>query len=234
MSDIRDELNKRLQELRETAAKDVVSVRDGAAPTSVTYERASRNLAELREVEATLATMQLADAQRDVANAQREVADQQRVANEADARQRSTAEESAFWARRFLTSITIANVGGLVAVLVFLSKPDSPVVPLDSAGWAVRLFAAGTFLGGAYPLAKITALWIWRDRPRPLNAAVMAEFVIPGLATFALLTGTAIATGAVFDVYSARLDKPPAAPPPTTPIAARAPEPKSSASSQKN
>ena len=204
MGDIRDQLNVRLQQLRLSAEKDAMWVRDGADPRSSAYERASRNLAELRQVEATLAAMQLADAQREVALAQREVAEQQRVANEAEAVKRSLAEESAFWTRRFLTSITVANVGGLVAVLVFMSKPDSPLVPILSASLAVRYFMAGAVLGGAYPLAKIAALWIWGDRKRPASAAIVAEFILPGLATLALIAGTATATSAIFDVYGDR------------------------------
>lgn len=205
MGDIREQLNERLRELRQTAANDSMWVREGAAPNSVNYQRASRNLAELREVEATLATMQLADAQIEVANAQRDVAEQQRLANLADATKRSTAEETAFWARRFLTSITVANVGALVAVLLFLSKPDSPLVPVTSAALAIQLFTLGALVGGAYPLAKIFALWIWNDRPKPLHAILVADFCLPALVAGSLILGAMVTTRAIFDVYQARV-----------------------------
>jgi hypothetical protein len=204
MGDIREQLNVRLGELRRTASNDAMWVREGAAPNSAYYERASRNLAELRDVEATLATMQLADAQLEVAKAQRDVAEQQRLANAADATKRSTAEETAFWARRFLTSITVANVGALVAVLLFLSKPDSPLVPMSTATLAVQFFTLGTIVGGAYPLAKMLALWIWGDRRKPLHAVVVADFCLPALVAGSLILGAGITTRAVFDLYQTR------------------------------
>lgn len=205
VGDIRDQLNQRLRELRQTEGRDAMWVREGAAPRSANYERASRNLAELREVEATLATMQLADAQLEVAKAQREVAAQQRHANDADAMKRSKAEDSAFWARRFLTSITVANVGALVAVLVFMSKPDSPLVPTSSTTMAVRLFMVGTLLGGFYPVGKIFALWLWNDQRRPLAPRIIADIFLPAVAAAALFAGSWISIQAVFDVYEQRV-----------------------------
>lgn len=204
MGDIRDQLNDRLKELRLTAVKDAMWVRDGADPRSRNYERASRNLSELREVEATLATMQLADAQLEVAKAQRDVAAQQRVANQADAARQSRAEEIAFWARRFLTSVTVANVGGLAAVLVFLSKPDSPLVSMGAANLAIYSFSLGTVVGSFSPLAKIMQLWLWKDRPRTAFSMFAVEIGMPAAAVASLLLGAWISIHSVTSVYEQR------------------------------
>lgn len=96
MTDIRGRLNERRRELLQSFDDDAMWVRGGADPTSPRYERSGRNIVELREIEATLATMQLADAQAGVADAQREVAAAQRDANVTAERERSASEDVTF------------------------------------------------------------------------------------------------------------------------------------------
>tara|TARA_R110002051_G_scaffold315555_1_gene394029 strand:- start:71 stop:712 length:642 start_codon:yes stop_codon:yes gene_type:complete len=158
MGDIRYKLNERLGTLRLSANEDAGWVQDGADPSSPRFERASRNISEQRTIEATLATMQLADAQREVARAQREVAEEQRKANVAQAERQSASEEIAFWSRRYATGLTVAHAAGLVATLAFLTKGDSPVVPLSDVIPTFWMFALGLALGGMHPLLKILSL----------------------------------------------------------------------------
>lgn len=199
MTHIRDDLNRRLAELRDASVQDAVWVRDGAAPGSAYFERASRNLNELRSIEATLATMQLADAQLEVADAQREVAQAQRQANEEEASKRSKSEETAFWARRYFTTIAVANAGALFAVVAFMVKPDSPAFPDEDVLGIIRLLMAGTVMGGAYPLVRIAGLRGLMGLG--LGRQIVVDWMWPAVMTFLLLGGLAGIIGTVGEAY---------------------------------
>lgn len=205
MSDIRDDLNARMNVLRAQFSVNADIVRTSLSD-SRDFATAQRNIQELRDIESTIATMQLADAQDRVAKSQLEVASQQQAANTADAAKRSANEESSFWARRFLTSITVANLGGFVAVVLFLSKSDSPLVDISDVSMAIRTFALGTAIGGIYPLAKIAAIAIWKEKQRPLHAIIAAEFMIPFISAVCLISGSITATDAAFMSYQSRID----------------------------
>jgi glutaminase len=206
VGDIRDQLNDRLQELRETATLDANWVRDGAAPTSARYERSSRNLAELRTIEATLATMQLSDAQREVAQAQRDVADAQRAATHSADAHKSKSEEISYWVRRYLTSIAIASGATLLAVLATMVKPDAPRFPSEDVFSAVKLLVSATFLSGIYPLARALVISLdWRGR---VGASIgfLNVWGIPVFATILFALGVGVILINTVEWYSARND----------------------------
>lgn len=128
------------------------------SPRSQEYERAVRNIGELRSIEATLATMQLADAQRENARAQRAVAEAQADANRAEADARELNNDRSFWARRFMTTATVANAAGLVSVLSYAARPEAMAVGKEQVAAVLAYFFAGTFLGGLYPLFRLLGI----------------------------------------------------------------------------
>lgn len=157
MTDIRQELNLRRNELREREPEDrLMLARE--SPRSQEYERAVRNIGELRSIEATLATMQLADAQRENARAQRAVAEAQADANRAEADARELNNDRSFWARRFMTTATVANAAGLVSVLSYAARPEAMAVGKEQVAAVLAYFFAGTFLGGLYPLFRLLGI----------------------------------------------------------------------------
>ncbi len=138
---------------------------NGGHATSSRFQTAARNVEELRSIEATLATMQLADAQREVASSQRQVAEAQQKANEHANQEGAHREEFGYWARKFLTNITIANSAGFAAIVLFISKPDSPLMDYKSVEQAAQSFFLGMTSGGIYPLLSMAALEIKSKRP---------------------------------------------------------------------
>ncbi len=191
MSDIRHNLNHRRRELLQSFEGDAKWVRDGAAPSSERYERSRRNIDELREIEATLATMQLADAQIKVAEAQFEVANSQRALSEAADRARSASEDATFWGRRFLTTISLGNAAGLSAVLLAMGQSDAPSVNPRLLLWVIIAFGAGAFIGGTVPLLRL-AIFSERWRGARGLLKVLANWIYPILATLFFLVGTGL------------------------------------------
>lgn len=203
MTDIRENLNRRRQELLLSFDNDAMWVRDGANPNSAQYERSKRNIVELREIEATLATMQLADAQAGVAGAQREVAAAQRDANETAEKERTASEDVTFWTRRFLTTISVGNAAGLSAVLIAMNQADAPSVGLERLGWIILAFGGGAFLGGTVPLLRLV---LAADRLRSMRAflRLLAGWVYPILATACFLIGATFLIDMSLSNYAAR------------------------------
>lgn len=203
MTDIRERLNERREELLQNFDKDAMWVRDGADPSSPRYERSRRNIVELREIEATLATMQLADAQVGVADAQREVAAAQRDANLTAERERSASEDVTFWSRRYLTTISVGNAAGLSAVLIAMNQADAPAVDLRGLVWIILAFGGGAFLGGTVPLLRV-ALAVERLKPMRAFLALLAGWIYPILATACFLFGATSLIDMSLSSYSAR------------------------------
>jgi len=203
VTDIRGKLNERRRELLESFDEDAMWVRDGADPSSARYERSRRNIDELREVEATLATMQLADAQAGVAGAQREVAAAQRAANETAEKERTASEDVTFWTRRFLTTISVGNAAGLSATLIAMNQADAPSVSLGRLAWIILAFGGGAFLGGTVPLLRLA---LAADRLRPMRAflGLLAGWIYPVLATACFLIGATFLVDMSLSSYAAR------------------------------
>jgi len=157
MTDIRANLNRRRDDLRPRleAAHDTIHRTVIGSPE---YEGHRQVIDEVAAIEATLATMQLADAQRAVARAQHEVATAQQVANQRADSERSAREDEAYWVRKFMTNITIANGAGLAAGVLFMIKSDSPLVEPEIVGKVVKMFAVGTVMGGALPLLALLGM----------------------------------------------------------------------------
>ncbi|QYF87281.1 hypothetical protein [Brevundimonas sp. PAMC22021] len=125
-------------------------------------EAALGKLNELFHIESTLATYQLADAQRELVaaqtaatRAQEAATDELRIANAAADDAKTKGEEVQFWSRRFLTNLLVANAAGFVAVLTFMVKTDSPVIRQEDVLNALACFGSGAVLGGCVPLFRI-------------------------------------------------------------------------------
>ena len=159
MTDIRHRLNVRREQLIEREATDHKTLNAGQATTS-RFQTAARNVEELRSIDATLATMQLADAQREVASSQRKVAEAQQEANKQSEREGADREEFGYWTRRFLTNITIANSAGFAAIVLFISKPDSPLMDYEAVKKATMYFFYGMILGGAVPILAMLGMFV--------------------------------------------------------------------------
>lgn len=205
MTDIRQRLNDRRAELLNSFDEDAMWVRDGAAPSGPQYERSQRNIAELRDIENTLALMQLADSQDGVAKAQREVAEAQRDLNAQEQKSRSASEETAFWIRRFLTTVAIANAAGLVSVLAGISKTDAPLLNSAAVVVAVVCFSAGTVLGGLYPLLRAAAL-VRAEGPAPLpHLRRFVNWWYPAITAGLFLGGSVCLVVVVLGYYLGRI-----------------------------
>jgi len=203
VTDIREKLNERRNELLGTFERDAAWVRDGADPSSPRYERSKRNIDELREIEATLATMQLADAQLRVADAQHEVASAQRASNEAADKERAASEDVTFWTRRFLTTISLGNAAGLSAVLIAMNQADAPSVDIRRLGWIIIAFGTGAFLGGTVPLLRL-ALAAKRLQPMKAFLGFLAGWLYPILVSLCFLVGVTLLVDMSLNGYVAR------------------------------
>jgi len=202
VTDIRGRLNERRRELLLSFDQDAMWVRDGAAPSSANYARSQRNIDELREIEATLATMQLTDAQIGVAHAQREVAAAQRSATEDAERARAASEDVTFWSRRFLTTISVGNAAGLSAVLIAMNQADAPTVDLRRLVWIIFAFGSGAFLGGTVPLLRLAFASEHLLPMRPF-LEILADWVYPILAAAFFLVGAVILVDLSLGSYAA-------------------------------
>lgn len=202
MTDIRGRLNERRQELLVSFDQDAMWVRDGAAPSSARYARSQRNIDELREIEATLATMQLTDAQINVAHAQHEVAAAQRSATEGAERARAASEDVIFWTRRFLTTISVGNAAGLSAVLIAMNQADAPSVDIRRLVWIIIAFGGGAFLGGTVPLLRLAFA---SERLLPMRPFLkfLADWLYPILAASCFLVGAVILVDLSLGSYAA-------------------------------
>ncbi|HEV2082794.1 MAG TPA: hypothetical protein VGR32_10125 [Brevundimonas sp.] len=196
MSDIRDNLNRRREALlpRVPLAEAHLT---GAQPGSVAFDEAQQLIKELREIESILATMQLADAQREVASAQRQTADAQRKANEQASERQSQGEEINFWLRRFLLNLTVGNVAGLFAALLFITRADAPLMPVSSVRQAVVWFLIGSVIGALFPLARAGEAWVKQNWTFGTTAAA-------GLQAFCLAFGTYTVITTGLDHYQGR------------------------------
>ncbi len=203
MSDIRARLNVRRDDLLARVPRDEMFVEGGAHVGSQSYDIASRNLGELRAIEATLATMQLADAQMGVAAAQREIAAAQRAANDQADTARSVKEEESFWSRRYLTTLAVANAGGLFAFLAFLTRADAPLVPWWMVTSAFGAFLLGSVYGGTYPLQRLLLL---KPRAHGKVVRLAVTFWVPFAMTVCFALALCVVTAGAFTVYDARLD----------------------------
>lgn len=154
MTDIRANLNRRRDDLRPRLAEAHDRIHRTVIG-SPAYEGHRQVIEEVAAIEATLATMQLADAQREVARAQHEVATAQETANQRADVERNAREDEAYWLRKFMTNITIANGAGLAAGVLFMIKSDSPLVEPEVVTKVVTLFSIGTIMGGALPLLAL-------------------------------------------------------------------------------
>ena len=196
MTEIRAGLNRRLEELRGRLEFDKDNLLK-YGPEDHMYLHAQRNISELREVEAILATMQLADAQLQVAKAQRED-------TEARSKKASTAEEFSFWSRRFLTTTTVAHAVGLVSTLAFLTKKDSPRVPVEDVEKVLECFLAGLLLGGSYPLMMMLWVWLSLDAAKDFLLRSGTLILWPAFTTLLLLAAIAHVSGVALGIAAAR------------------------------
>lgn len=164
MSRLREDINARRDVLLPLVIRDydiVENLNEGANVRAVSQVRIN----ELRQIEATLATFQLADrqaelvmAQERATNAQQAATSQLKIANDAAEVAKGTNEEVAFWSRRFITNLAIANGAAFVAVLSFMLKKDSPFVPFNDVFEALKAFGYGTTVAACYPLVRILEL----------------------------------------------------------------------------
>lgn len=176
MSDIRDLLNDRRDELAQTWMLDRVMLEKRGVDTE-SYRKALDRQKEREHIEATLATFQLADAQRELVAAQERATEaqilataEQRVANAAASQEKKDADEAAskakiveeevtFWTRRFMTSMSIANAAGFIAVLTFMFKQDSPAIQSRDVRLALAYFGIGAIMGGLVPVIHLMTIW---------------------------------------------------------------------------
>lgn len=217
MTDIRHRLNVRREQLIEREEADHKTLNAGAATTS-RFQTAARNVEELRSIDATLATMQLADAQRELANSQRQVAEAQQEANRQSAKEGADREEVGYWARRFLTNITIANSAAFAAIVLFISKPDSPLMDYEAVRKATMLFFYGMILGGALPLLAllgmfvkssksvtyVTNRWPWAKALNSITSKNVLVGMYAALATVMLISGIRITLDTTTSYYESR------------------------------
>lgn len=195
MTDIRERLNARREQLKAEIHKAEEWVDRGANPTSEAWAKSSRDIQEILQIEAILAQMQTADAQRDLADAQRSVAKAQSEATTESEQLRSSNEGSAFWSRRFFTSVAVGNGAGAFATISALLRPDPPLVSHSLAIWILACFLAGVALAGLLPLALVVQPKIdFRISPWPIMQRIVvgATFVaailfIAGAAPVALV-----------------------------------------------
>lgn len=203
MTMIREDLNRRLEALKLTLGEDELHLRM-EAPNSMIFGRAKRNVEELRAIEATLATMQLADAQRDLAAAQEKVAGAQVAANKHAEAEKSRAEEVNFWLRRLLTTTAIANAVGFVSVVAFMTKSDSPLIAPKDVGQALSAFFGGTLVGGAFPVVRIFQLWADSLADRGEGKGIRFDWIYAAAAIGLFLYGLLLVIGCARGYYSAR------------------------------
>lgn len=152
MGDIRDSLNERRNSLLEKISDHYSIVdRSSRASGNPNYDIGARAIDELRQIEAVIAQLQLADATRDAANAQE-------AATRAADRDRSLREGSEFWSRRLLTSLTIVSGGaafGLASIMVRQDAPD--VAPIAAVLTLAGFLLSMVVMGGVVPLLMETA-----------------------------------------------------------------------------
>lgn len=158
MADIRRELNRRRGRLRLHEDADRATVIE-CDPKSQVYRMSRANLDELFHIESTLATIQLADAQDRATTAQQEATAEQAKANAAADAKKSEGEEVTFWTRRFMTSMSIANAAGFVAVLSFMFKEDSPAIHTKDVRMALAYFGIGAIMGGLVPVIHLFSIY---------------------------------------------------------------------------
>lgn len=217
MTDIRHRLNVRREQLIEREALDHKTLNAGQA-TSSRFQTAARNVEELRSIDATLATMQLADAQKELANSQRQVAEAQQEANRQSEKEGADREELGYWTRRFLTNITIANSAAFAAIVLFISKPDSPLMDYEAVKKATMLFFYGMILGGALPLLAllgmfvkssksvtyVTNRWPWAKALNSITSKNLLVGMYAALATVMLISGIRITLDTTTSYYESR------------------------------
>lgn len=220
MTDIRHRLNVRREQLIEREAADHKTLNAGQATTS-RFQTAARNVEELRSIDATLATMQLADAQREVASSQRKVAEAQQEANRQSERDGADREEVGYWTRRFLTNITIANSAGFAAIVLFISKPDAPLMDYEAVKKATMYFFYGMILGGALPLLALLGMfvkstksvtfftnrWRWAKALDSITSKNLLVGMYAALATVMLVSGIRITLDTTTSYYESRTEQ---------------------------
>lgn len=169
MTDIREQLNKRREDLRRKESRFIEELTYGTHHDS--YREASRNIAELRQIEGILATFQLSDAQMRLVKAQEAATmaqlaatEEQRKANEADSRAKADSEEITFWTRRFINTISIASAAAFVSVLTFATKTDSPYVPPEDLRWMLGYFGGAAVMGAIVPIYQLVNIRFKRTR----------------------------------------------------------------------
>jgi hypothetical protein len=221
MADIRPNLNSRLAKLKLLYGRDV-EIPETEDVDSKAFKIAEANRAEIRHLESTLATFQLADAQDRATEAQTAATDEQRRANAAAEKANSDAEKAKgkseeinFWSRRFLTNVAIANGAGFVAVLSFMVKPDSPIIEATDIWSAMELFGMGTALAASVPILRLLEIGFtelanlaatpkrFRFIYKPYEYGFMnwsAAFLASGL----FISGMAVTIGCARGYYEAR------------------------------